>query len=96
MDVAEEERNEIPDPRTSAAWGAAVVDAIHSGEVWDVEPAFLNAIALHAFGCRTEFQKEPMAAVVALAWLLELLERRKGRCWGWVVGGGGQRPTWCC
>lgn len=95
MDVAEEGRD-IPNPWSSEAWVGAVVDAIHRGEGWDVEPAFLNDIALRAFGCRTEYQKEPMAAVVALAWLLELLERRRGRCWRWMVAGGPAAPTWCC
>jgi hypothetical protein len=94
MDVAEEGRD-IPDPRAAAVWNAAVIAAIHRGEAWDVEPAFLNDTAIRAFGCRVEYQKEPMAPVVALAWLTELLERRRGRCWGWMVGGGG-RPTWCC
>jgi hypothetical protein len=94
MDIAEEGRG-IPNPWDSSAWGAAVGAAIHQGEAWDVEPTFLNDISMRAFGCRVEYQKEPMAPVVALAWLLELLERRKSRCWGWMVGGG-SRPTWCC
>jgi hypothetical protein len=95
MDVAEEGRD-IPNPWGAESWVGAVAAAIHRGEAWDVEPTFLNDIAMRAFGCQIEYQKEPLAPVVALTWLLELLERRKGRCWDWMVRGGGSRPTWCC
>ncbi len=96
MDVAEEGRD-IPDPRASAVWCDAVVQSIHRGGAWDVTPAFLNElVGAGAFACHTEYQKEPMAPVVALDWLVGLLERRKGRCWDWMVGRASSRPTWCC
>jgi hypothetical protein len=97
MDVAEEGRD-VVNPQASAAWIDAVVQSIHRGSAWNVEPAFLNDL-LAAFGCQqsTEFQKEPMASALALSWLIDLLERRRGRCWRWMVGGEGMaRPTWCC
>lgn len=95
MDIAEEGRD-IPDPRAAAVWCAAVVDAIHRGESWDVDPTFLNELSWGVFRCTgVESQKEPMPPVVALSWFMDILERRRGRCWRWMVVGA-QRPTWCC
>lgn len=95
MDVAEEGQD-ISDPRVSAVWQSAVIESIHCGDAWDVDPAFLNELARVVFRCTgIESQKEPMVPVVALTWLLGLLERRRSRCWSWMVRGTGA-GTWCC